>query len=811
MSELGVLTPFIFVGLAAFGLASFLWALRVSEGARGAAKKYRERANSLEEKLARADSVFGAHPGVILVWEHDEEVLLNEWGTPKIYGSPMAMAALLRYTDDSMADDPANRILEALVDLESRDMAGQDTTLRQRLFELRGDGAPFTLTMVGPSGRILEADGRTAGARAVLWLSDTTVKGVEESNARGRLEETRRVIARDPNAFLEMLGAAPFPAWRMSSAGKLVWCNNTYLTALDETRLDTALEKQAFLDASLAEFAESALKTGMPRQEIRTINVKGERRSMQLLVFPISGGVGGMAIDVTQEEEARKSLDRHRKAHDETLNHVADGVAIFSHDKQLIFHNRAFRDIWNISEAELSGGITHGGWLDAMRERRMLPHKQNYAAWRAEELGHYQDASPLAEVLWNLPDKRALKITRQRHPMGGLLMLFKDITDELTLTAKYNGLIKVQRATLDNLHEAVAVFGGDGILQLKNRAFVKLWTLSPDLSETQIDFDTLTSHGQSLFPDKGVWDAIKARVTNPSPSARQEFRGEMKRSDGSVLTFLTQPLPDGNTLLAFADVSASRRIEAALNERAEAFREADRLKTEFVKHMSYQLRNPLTTILGYSELLQSGKAGPLSPDQLEHIMNIASSGRNLTKLIDNVVDFAVIEAGQMELEIDVFPIERAISSAIELISRSATDTEVDIQMEVTDDVRQVQADEKRITQVIFNLLSNALRFSNAGDSIRIKAEAKAGMLQLSVTDSGDGIAYERQAESFDTFKSGDQKGAGLGLSLVRSFIELHKGWVAMRSKPGEGTSVLCVLPLKQTANDGLLQEDPKAA
>ena len=121
--------------------------------------------------------------------------------------------------------DPGVRILEGLADLEARDGAGQDTTLRERLKQLRKDGAPFSLTIIGPSGRFLEADGRTAAARAVLWITDTTIKGLEESGARARFEEARAAVARDPMAFLEMLGKAPFPAWRMSGAGKLQWVN----------------------------------------------------------------------------------------------------------------------------------------------------------------------------------------------------------------------------------------------------------------------------------------------------------------------------------------------------------------------------------------------------------------------------------------------------------------------------------------------------------------------------------------------------------------------------------------------------------
>ena len=230
-------------GAAAFGIAALLWALRISDGARGAARKYREQEQQAREKLARAESVFGAHPGVIMVWEDaDAEAQPNipqsEWGRPNLYGSPVALMGILRFADDGTSEDPGVRILEGLADLEARDGAGQDATLRERLKQLRRDGAPFSLTIIGPSGRFLEADGRTAGARAVLWITDTTIKGLEESGARPRIEEARAAVPRHPKAFLEIAGQAPFPAWPMSGPGKLQLRHRAHLQSCRLPGLD---------------------------------------------------------------------------------------------------------------------------------------------------------------------------------------------------------------------------------------------------------------------------------------------------------------------------------------------------------------------------------------------------------------------------------------------------------------------------------------------------------------------------------------------------------------------------------------------
>ncbi len=790
-------------GAAAFGIAALLWALRISDGARGAARKYREEEQRARERLARAESVFGAHPGVIMVWEEEESEdgkpkAQTEWGLPNLYGSPVALMGILRFADDGTSDDPGVRILEGLADLEARDGAGQDATLRERLKQLRNDGAPFSLTIIGPSGRFLEADGRTAGARAVLWITDTTIKGLEESGARARFEEARAAVARDPMAFLEMLGKAPFPAWRMSGAGKLQWVNRAYLKAVGAPTVDHVLDRQIMLDQHVTSQAQRTISTNNETDDTRHVVVDGERRAMKVKMFPLSGGLGGMAFDITELESARETLEKNSKAHDDTLNHVADGVAIFGADRKLIFNNRAFQEMWGLDPSYLLDKPDHGSLLDRLRERRKLPARPDFAEWRKGELAYYQgEKVDIVENLWNLPDGRILRVTRQRHPLGGALMLFKDITDELSLKAEFNRLINVQKATLDNLREAIVVFSADGRLRLHNDAFAELWGLKKDTLTDAPDFDDVVTQCARLYHDRNVWATIKSRVTNPSPEYRQQDQGVMRTSNDLTITWITQPLPNGATLIAFMDVTAARKVETALKDKNEALQAADKLKNEFVQNVSYQLRSPLTTILGYAELLESERQGALTDKQREQVVSILSAADHLSKVISNILDLAMIEAGRMELELSEFSLRGAIEDAVDLVVTTAENTKVRVEILCDDRIGNIHADERRIKQVLFNLLTNALRFTGAGGHIRIEASKPVpseNIIRLAVSDNGKGIAPERQSSVFDSFTSGDTRGAGLGLALVRSFVELHGGDVKMKSSPGSGTSVICHLP-----------------
>ncbi len=799
-------------GALALALCFILWALRTSDGARGAAKRYKDKATESESSLAEIKSVLGAHPGVIMVWQGDDiDVEGDSITPPEIHGSPVALASLLRFTDDAVAIDPAVRIIEGLADLEARDASGMDTTLRIRLRELAEEGQPFSLTLIGQSGRFLEADGRTAGARVVVWVTDSTIKGLEESSARGRLEEARQVMASNPEAFYEMLAKVPFPAWRVSGVGRMQWANPAYVEAVEGGSLDRVIERQMMLDEKAVEQIRKTLSGGDDIDQTRHISIGGERRAMRVLSFPLSGGVGAMAFDVTEQDKARDDLDKHVKAHDETLNHVADAVAIFSADRKLTFHNRAFAKMWDLDEGFLLDGPTHGQLLDRLRERRKLPARNDYAQWRAEELSYYLDIAGIEEDEWHLPDNRTMKVTRQRHPMGGLLLLFKDITSELELRTKYNAMIKTQSKTLDSLHEAVVVFGSDGRLKLSNEAFAELWGIEGDLLKDEPDYDYIADCCIPLFHNQETWKQIKGHITDPSSSARQMTTGEMKRSDGSVITYVTKPLPDGNTLIAFADVSAQRSVERALRERAEAFETADRLKTEFVRNVSYQLRSPLQTILGYAEFLQMGKIGDLNEAQNDKVGAITEASNHLNDLIGNILDLAMIEAGRLDLDIGEVNLSDLIKESVAIGVTSASDTEVEVVSEVAPDVGTILADEKRIRQVLFNLVSNALRFTDAGGKVTISAVRMGDTAKLTVKDNGRGIPAEEQATRFDSFTSSDQRGAGLGLSLVKHFVQLHGGNVGIKSVPGQGTEVVCWIPVEAQPAGGSKEPERLAA
>ncbi len=788
-------------GAVAFALSAAVWAHRLTAGARRARVEWRRRLIAADDRAVRAESVFAAHPGLVLVWDAPPRDEASGWGEPAVHGSPAALASMVSFADLSagaaVSGGAAAEILDGLADFDARTSGGEVTSLRVRMTALIEAGQAFSVSILSPSGRIIEADGRPAGRRLVLWLTDPAIRGLDAAGNAGGVVTEDRGAAEETLALAEALGRAPAPAWRMNAAGRLIWVNAAYSEAVETETPSAAVSEQVLLEPGLSDLAREALGGGQARTLVRGAVAKGERRILRFMVYPISGAAVGFAVDVTEGEEAKAALKRFRQAHDETLNHMAEAVAIFDRAKRLVFYNRAFASLFDLEEAFLNERPVHAALLDRLREKRRLPEQADYTEWKRAELAHY-DAAPgvdQPDELWPLPDGRTLRVARQRHPLGGVLLIFEDMTDQLALQAQYNTLIKVQRATLDKLHEAVAVFSSDGRLTpLRNAAFETLWALEADRLENA-PFDQVAEACADLFPDSTAWADLKARVTDPSPEARKPVTGEIRRKDGSVLTFLTRPLPDGATLIAWDDITDSRRIEAALLDRAEALEASERIKSEFVEHVSYQLRTPLTTIHGYADLLAGGFAGELNERQGEHMGAIQAASAQLGKLIDDILDIAAIDAGQLELELGDVRLGEVAASAADLIATRAEHGGVKLSIVAGGADEPIRADGTRLKQVLYNLLTNALDHVGVGGVIEIGADVQDGEARLWVADDGEGIAPDRQAKIFERFERGEGGGAGLGLALVNDIIRLHGGWVALESAPGEGARVTCHLPV----------------
>ncbi len=663
---------------------------------------------------------------------------------------------------------------------------------------LREAGEGFLLNLSTSNGRSIEAMGRAIGGQAIVRIRE--LGGVRRELAEANLRY--RTLLEETELLRDFAAAVPWPIWARSKQGELRYANAAYAKATEASSVADAIHRNLELlesdqrdEVSRALSGNSAFAARLP------IVVGGERRVYDVHALTLNAGNAAIAIDAGEASGLRAALVRMAEAHRRTLDQLSSGVAVFDGQRRLAFYNDSYRRLWDLDRAFLDGNPDDSSVLDRLRAARKVPEQPDFRAWKAKLHEAYRAVEPTKDT-WYLPDGRAVSVVTTPNPEGGVTYLFDDVTESLDLARRFDGLIRVQRETLDNLGEAVAVFGSNGRAQLFNPAFARMWKLSPDALSEQPHIETVETWCKPLFDDAATWRTLREAITRIEN--RVEVPLKLERKDGSVLDCMTMPLPDGATMLTFQDITDTENVERALRERNEALETADQMKVDFVHHVSYELRSPLTTIIGFAHFLSDPVTGPLMPKQAEYLGYITTSTNALLAIINNILDLATIDAGAMSLNLGSIDIRKTIEAAAEGIQdRLATDR-IRLKVDVDPNIGSFVGDERRVVQVLYNLLANAVGFSPQDATVGLSARRSEHNIVFTVTDSGPGIPPDVKDKVFDWFESHSHgsrhRGAGLGLSLVRSFVELHGGKVRVDSVVGKGTSVTCDFPIDQAAH-----------
>jgi signal transduction histidine kinase len=735
---------------AALALAGALWALSEYQSTRHLRQTLRVTTARARAMIAARDAWLSAKRESLLVWGADmvEPLSFGE-------GAELMQACL---------------------------GSSQALELSTALDELAANGVPFALSCTTAAGPRIAVRGRPAGGHLTVFFEPDTQQAPASLDYR------------------EALDALPLPVWIRGKDQQLSFVNRAFLAAAGTSEED-ALKSNVVFDRSERDLSATALSSHEIVEAKRYAVVSGQRRALSFTLAPLAeGGVAGAALDVTDVAEAETRLQRHIDANSDMLHGLATAIVIFGADHRVNYFNHAFVRLWGLSEVWLESRPRHGELLDKLRELRRLPEQPDFRAWKQLRMKLFERRDSYPEELWHLPNGQTLRVTSRPHPMGGLVILYDDVSTQLRLERSYQTLIKVQKATLDTLHEGVAVFGPDGRLKLYNAAFARIWRIEADELAGEPHLQRISEACAARFGSDRSWEIMIASVTSAMPERTREW-GEIQRSDGTVIALNIAPLPDGATLLGFADVTDRFRIESALRERNEALEASDNLKSEFVKRMSYELRTPLNSILGFAEMLKSGIPGELNARQGEYATAIVSASNVLRNLVNDVLDLSQIESGTIELELEKLDLYLLLHGIAEHAREWATKIGLTFELDCKEDSGQFLGDSRRLKQVVFNLISNALKYTPANGTVTLAGGIRNDDVWIAVQDTGPGVPPDFLPSAFERFTAKGnavgRPGAGLGLALVNQFVELHGGWVEMESHLG-GTRVTCHLPRERS-------------
>lgn len=751
------------VGGASFGVIALLLLRRARQAALGSARRDGERIAALRATVDQYEALLaGGREITVIFGASGPEAALG----PKVLGRG---GGLLR---------PGQRpdtLLKFSTWLPEASAEGLATALDR----LRIDGRGFDLPLKTKDGVLVRATGMTVGGGAVLRIS---------SEARTEIVEPQTTVP-VVTAFRPALTSLPEPAYLRNRDGDLVFGNDAYLSLCDELELEGSAETPPEL------FATPPSGLGGAGSMIDL----GEAGRFALIEFPLPGGTGGVLVP-------RQELDLPLLATDPghiggLIDALATPVAIFNERRELVQSNRAYADLWGLDPKWLHPGLEERTILDRLRTDGLLPSVADYHAWRGKYLTSTQGLTAPREIEpWHLPDGRTINvIAAPASPQGGIIYVFEDITQQLRLKSLNKALLDVQRSTINALTEAVAVFGTNGRLTLSNPRLSTIWKLPSNELGQNPHIDRLAEVcGRSLTDGYAIWSKLKHSIIDLNPN-RGDTNGRFERDDGKLIDYNVVRLPDGQTMLTFLDVTDSAHYSQVLKERNEALETADRLKDAFVQNVSYELRSPLTNIIGFADLLASDEVGPLTARQRSYTDYIRASSVTLGVLIDNILDLANVDAGIAELNPEPQDVRELVDKARGGLA--ATFPEVNgqrpftLEVDIPDPAPSLIADGTRLVQVLYNLLSNAGRYSPPGASIRLVVSARGERVLFAVEDEGNGMSDGLR----DPQNGGRQRGGGLGLAIVKTFVSLHGGTVTVERRQPKGSRVVVNLPADASA------------
>ncbi len=752
---------------------------------------FRSRARDASTERRRTDAsarrtreILGASPDGIFLWDH---------GTGGITCSSR-LAEMLDLQAGTLARYDDIRACFGEQELQK---------LEHGVSLLRAKGTPFDVVLkrgdatLHAIGKRAMGPGGTAIAD-IVWIRDISFAAAPMQTG------PRNTSGLEDRHLTALLDTLPIPIWLRDADMNVAFSNS-------------AAERVRGLDAELALKARDG---GQPVRKVAEISDAGHARAVTITETPLSqspddrrAGTIGFAVDV--DVVGVHSVVPGPSPSD-MLRPLEVGVAVFAADTTLIAANAAFADLWRVDMDWLDSRPNMSDMINRLRELRRLPEVTDFAAFRRTELGHFGGLDRIVEDEMHLPDDRTIR--RRIGPLddGGVVITCEDLSGRLDLQRSLKSLDRVQRTTLENLHEGIAVFGGDGRLRLINPKMLKLWDLTEDALPTDTRLpDVIEALGMKMSADNQAWPARKEAIAGAVLS-RTASGGKVELVNGQILAFANIPLPDGASLVSYGDITDSHKVEEALRERARMLAETDRMKTEFIANVAMEVRTPLNTITGFADILRQEMFGELNRRQQEYAQGILETGQRMMGVVADIFDLASIEAGRADLNKDTIDPHAVLVSAFNLIKERARQKNIRVDFDVAPDIGWITADSRRLTQVAFNLLTNAITYTPKLGHVTLSAQRDDTWLDIVVSDSGPGIPQADRARAFEPFArlsgahkkdAGGSDGAGLGLTIVKRFVALHGGAVLIKSNKARGTSVICRLPIDGENTSGLAPFD----
>ena len=390
----------------------------------------------------------------------------------------------------------------------------------------------------------------------MIWFRDIS----DESNRILSLEKEKESMQLRSQQLEDIIDNLPYPTWLRDDKLNLVLVNKKYLEFIKGANKYDVIKHQLEITSSnnisvskaLAEQVQSLNR--MQKKDVNLVT-DGQRCSFEVWESPFHLGgyldkiwTVGALIDITELDTLKRNLKLHQNAHLEILGTLGTAFAVFDQKGKLSFYNKSFASLWQLDTAWLDTSPSYSAFLDNLREKRLLPEVPDFRGYKTDEVKAFSTILEPKEDLLHLPSGQALRRVRSPHPMAGLVFAFEDVSDRLAAQRAYNALVQVQNEVLNNLFDAVIVFGSNGRLKAYNRAYLSLWNLEELFLQKEPSISELLEEEKHFFDNVENWQNLKEDIIAHLMSANTKTF-QLIRNDGVKMEIKSSLLSDDSIMV----------------------------------------------------------------------------------------------------------------------------------------------------------------------------------------------------------------------------------------------------------------------
>ena len=525
----------------------------------------------------------------------------------------------------------------------------------------------------------------------------------------------------------------------------------------------------------------------------------------------------------SQEMSTRKTGTESQEYAESVIDTVREPLIALDQDLRVVSVSRSFYEVFKVNPEETVGQLIYDlgnkQWnIPGLREllETILPQKATFDNYEVEH-----DFATIGKRIMLL---NARQIQRGLGKERIILLAIEDITERREIE---NGLERVRKelaetkisedeareyaeSIINTIREPLIVLNQDLRVVSVSRSFYEVFKVNPEETVGQLIYDL----GNKQWNIPGLRELLETILPKKATFDNYEVEHDFATIGRRIMLLDARQIQrvsgkERIILLAIEDITDRRKIEIGLERAHEELKDlavelkrTARAKSEFLANMSHELRTPLNSINGFSEVLYDETFGPLNEKQKKYVNNVLTSGKHLLLLINQILDMAKVEAGKMKLALSSVPMKNLLNDISMLVENMVSKKKIEMLLEIDEDLPDIEADELKVKEIIYNLISNAVKFTPEGGKIGMRARKADSMIEVEVWDTGVGIAHENMEKIFEGFFRVDTpysrvtEGTGLGLPLSKNLVELHGGKLSVKSAGlDKGTLVRFTLPV----------------